>query len=1375
MFRIQTHSVRLILCRVGSDPVGRASLSTVRSLFEGLEQRRLMAVDFSLQLLHASDFEAGVAALDDAPRYSSVINALKADHPGNTLIVSSGDNYIPGPFFGASADPHLASILGSADKGRGDIEILNAIGVQVSALGNHEFDEGPARIAGVIRASGAYPGANFPYLSSNLDFSAESSLSSLVTSDGQDASSIVGKLARSTVVTVDGEQIGIVGVTTPLLDTISTVGNVGVGGSSNSENMQLLATFVQPSVDALTGAGIDKIILLAHLQDLNNEIELSAFLKDVDIIVGGGSNTRLADTTDRLRIGESAEGDYPLVQTDADGESVLIVNTDGNYKYVGRLVADFDENGEVIFSSIDPTVSGAYATDEQGVIDTGNVAPSARVVEITDALRDVIAAKDGNTFGKTSVFLNGFRGSVRTEETNLGNLTADANLFAAQQTDATTVLSLKNGGGIRDYIGAIDPPTGEFLPPQANTFKEEGEISQLDIENSLRFNNALSVVTLTAEQLLAVVEHGLSGVAPGATPGSFPQIGGFRFSYDASLPAGQRVLSLAVKDDAGNTLDTVVRDGETVGNTLRTYRMVTLSFLADGGDSYPFEDFAAVNPVRFDRVDLLELPASGITDITTPGTEQKAFADYLSANFATVPFAQQDIGMGVDVRIQNVGARSDTVNTPVPTETIQLTKLGTYQAGAFGDGAAEIVAYDFREQRALLVNAGASTLDLIDLSTPGTPSLVKQIDLSAYGFPNSVAIKNGVIAIAVQAPVKTDPGHVVLLDRDGELLNTITVGALPDNVTFTPDGKKIVVANEGEPSNDYSVDPEGSVSIIDLKRGPRFVQTSDVMTAGFRKYNDQRDELIEQGIRIFGPGATVAQDMEPEFIAISPDGRRAWVTLQENNAVAVINLVNGQVRELRPLGLKDYTLPAAGGLMNRPNGLDASDRDDAINIQQWPVFGMFMPDALASFDVNGVNYYITANEGDARDYDTFGEEERLKDLILDPAYFNNPLFLQQDQNAGRLTVSAIDGISENKAFVSELTPDQEVGGSTSEGEGNAVLSLSEDGAQLFVSINVSGIDFGALSGGTGLTSSVDDDAILMHIHNGASGVNGGVVWDIAGDDDVTYIFNSDSTTTINATWDNTDAPIPLSAFESQFQSASGGDEVDFYFNIHTTTNPGGAIRGQISDADAPAYAKIHTYGGRGVSIYRGTGELVYDSGNEFERITAELFPADFNSNNDENDSFDNRSDNKGPEAEGVTTGKIGNKTYAFVGLERIGGVMVYDISTPYAPKFVQYINPREFAGDAEAGTAGDLAPEGLTFVPAYASATGKPLLLVANEVSGTLSIFEINLDGGTTEPTQLQSALAPSTTRTSQSLFGSTEIESDDDTSDLLVSSAAVL
>jgi 2',3'-cyclic-nucleotide 2'-phosphodiesterase (5'-nucleotidase family) len=713
--------------------------------------------NFSMQILHGADFEAGAKDIDNILGFSAIINKFKAatDIPANvvanTLILSAGDNYIPGPFFNASSDTSLNNIggLGSSSApvaGRGDIGILNAIGVQASALGNHEFDLGLNQVASLIRTGSGNPGAAFPYLSSNLDFSPETgsgkpfAATDFSTNPVAEASTIKGKIAESTVITVagldgimgtaDDQKIGIVGATTPTLPTISSIGATVVT-PTNTTDFAALAAEIQKTVDLLTAQGINKIVLLSHFQQFAIESEqIAPRLKDVDIVIGGGSNTRLLDDNDVLRSGDTDQGDYPTVRTGTDGKPILVVNTDGNYKYVGRLVAEFDNNGVLLVDKLNPTINGAYATDAAGVNRVyGETVVAlekadAKVVAIVDGVSNVIATKDNLILGKTSVFLNGTRGDVRTQETNFGNLTADANLALAKQVDPTVTISIKNGGGIRDNIGVLSAPAGSTgagdvttLPPQPNPLapnKQEGDISKLDLENSLRFNNGLTLITLTAQQLLWVIEHAVAGVASGATPGQFPQVSGLSFSFDPTKQAiafdtatgaitqqGQRVQNLAVLNEDGSLLDTLVKDGVLIGDANRTFRTVTLNFLAGtaaqtstnalGGDRYPFPVFVKENAARANRVDLRgetadvnrngvidtapTLPAGKFTFADT-GSEQDALAEFLGDRFSTTAFKDADVAASKDTRIQNLSVRNDGV---LSATTIAQTTPGVIE------------------------------------------------------------------------------------------------------------------------------------------------------------------------------------------------------------------------------------------------------------------------------------------------------------------------------------------------------------------------------------------------------------------------------------------------------------------------------------------------------------------------------------------------------------------------------------------------------------------------------------------------------------------------------------------------------------------------
>lgn len=493
----------------------------------------------------------------------------------------------------------------------------------------------------------------------------------------------------------------------------------------------------------------------------------------------------------------------------------------------------------------------------------------------------------------------------------------------------------------------------------------------------------------------------------------------------------------------------------------------------------------------------------------------------------------------------------------------QLTRLGSYLAeGGFDVGASEIVAYDARSRTLFAVNGALSRIDRISIAEPRAPVLLGSIDVTPWGRQaNSVAVSShGVLAAAIEAVDKQAPGTVAFFDRDGNPLSSVQVGALPDMLTFTPDERTVLVANEGEPNADYSVDPEGSVSIIDLSRGARRVSQADVRTADFHAFDGAS---LEPSVRIFGPGASVSQDLEPEYIAVSADSRQAWVTLQENNALAVVDIRRARVERVIGLGFKDHSQVG--------NGFDASDKDGVSAIATHPVFGIYMPDSIARISSFGCTYLVMANEGDAREYGTFVEATRVAKLKLDPVAFPDAAALQADAALGRLNVTPFNG--------------------DTDGDG----------------------DFDAL----------------------------------------------------------------------------------------------------------------YSFGARSFSIRDAEGRLVFDSGDQLEQLTLAALPNGFNSNSTSNGP-DARSDDKGPEPEGLTVGTVRGRSYAFIGLERVGGIVVYDVTLPKYPRFVQYLNTRDFAGVPADGTAGDLAPEGLLFIPASDSPTHKALLAVGYETSGTTTVFQFD-------------------------------------------------
>jgi len=454
-----------------------------------------------------------------------------------------------------------------------------------------------------------------------------------------------------------------------------------------------------------------------------------------------------------------------------------------------------------------------------------------------------------------------------------------------------------------------------------------------------------------------------------------------------------------------------------------------------------------------------------------------------------------------------------------------------------GEGASEISAFDAKSKRLFVVNVALQQVSVFNISNVDSPIEETPIVLG-IGSPNSVAVNKGLLAIAVEADPKQNLGSILVYDTTSlNMLHSYQVGALPDMVTFSPNGQYIVSANEGEPNDDYTVDPEGTISIIDVSSG-------QVSTLNFQSFTNKKASLENKGLRVFGPNASFAQDIEPEYVAISENSRYAWVTLQENNGVAKVNLKSKKIEAIYPLGFKDYNVPG--------NEIDPSDKDGVKALNNWPVYGVYMPDAIKYLKVHGTDFIITANEGDSRDYSGFGEEERIADVTLDETIFPNFVELQKKENLGRLKITSTLG-------------------------------------------------------------DVDND----------------------------------------------------------------GD-----------------------------YDKLYSFGARSFSVWTGNGQLVFDSGNDIATQTLALTPDRFNDD-------DGRSDDKGAEPESVEILKIKDKYILFVGLERNDQILVYDISNPTSPVFLNILS-----------NSGDEAPEGLLAIPAKESPTGKDLLVVSNEDSGTVSFYE---------------------------------------------------
>ncbi|MGF1763276.1 choice-of-anchor I family protein [Aliivibrio kagoshimensis] len=540
-----------------------------------------------------------------------------------------------------------------------------------------------------------------------------------------------------------------------------------------------------------------------------------------------------------------------------------------------------------------------------------------------------------------------------------------------------------------------------------------------------------------------------------------------------------------------------------------------------------------------------------------------------------------------------------------------LTLVGRSIADApFESSSAEIVSYDVCSDQLYVVNSQAKKVDIITLDDNSVPSPIGQIDLQsaaihsgiAIGAANSVATHEGLVAVAIENEVKQQTGIIALYRSDNlELITTFTAGALPDMVSFSKNGRYIASANEGEPNSRYSIDPKGSVTLIDLHNGPLNAIVHQIGFEAFNQDGSRHDEL-PKSVRISGPNASVSQDLEPEYLTFADNGK-LYVALQENNALAAIDVESASVDAIFGLGEKSWSMAQ----------LDASNKDKVIgNFHSYPMLsGLYMPDSITSYSVNGQSFIVTANEGDGREY------------------------------------------------------------------GYETTQLQCDSA--------------------GYEWDGDD-------YKGSSNYNSKI--------DFCVVY-SDETRGKKL---NTEKNHPLAAQLKDKKQL-------------------GRLKVIKSNTPLTAEQNVHAFGSRSFSIWDQNGEQVFDSGDQFARIAQMTEQDNFNSSNNSNDSSDSRSDDKGVEPEALEVALINGRHYAFIGLERQGGVMVYDISDPSNGLFITYVNNRNYQqpvctkvddGKCDNATynpkAGDLGPESID----YFQRKGQHFIAVGNEVSGTTSVYRID-------------------------------------------------
>ncbi|HAZ61408.1 MAG TPA: bifunctional metallophosphatase/5'-nucleotidase, partial [Gammaproteobacteria bacterium] len=474
----------------------------------------------SLTIFHNNDGESRLingTGFGGVAFFKTTLEGMRAANAGrDQLTLSSGDNILPGLAFNASL---YSGPLGS--RTYFDAIALREIGYDAITLGNHDFDFGPAVLADFISFYNNYtrPGlttAPAPFLGANLNFTGEASLQAL-----RDT----GRIASSTIITRGAHQYGVIGLMTETLPQVSNPGAVQV--------TSVLAA-AQAEITALQNAGVNKIILSTHLQAIGNEINLISQLRGVDVVISGGGSELLLNSANARNTLAQRQGPYPMTAQDADGRNVAVVTTAGDYLYVGELDVEFDPNGEVVNISGNPVLVDQSTPTSPAGVTADPVLQSSVIVPVQAA----IAAANAQQIGTTEVFLEHSQGNtngprvIRQRETNLGNLVADAQLWAVQRaggsalTAGNTLIGLQNSGGIREDLDN----------------NQDGIITQGEAVAVLPFANTTAVIgNVDVATLVAALENGVSRINPVTGVGGdgrFPQISGFSFSYDRTAAAG---------------------------------------------------------------------------------------------------------------------------------------------------------------------------------------------------------------------------------------------------------------------------------------------------------------------------------------------------------------------------------------------------------------------------------------------------------------------------------------------------------------------------------------------------------------------------------------------------------------------------------------------------------------------------------------------------------------------------------------------------------------------------------------------------------------------------------------------------------------------
>lgn len=1316
--------------------------------------------NFKLSIMHTNDTHGHV---EMAPKRATAVKEVRAENP-NALLLDAGDVFSGTLYF-------------NEFQGEADLKLMNYMGYDVMTFGNHEFDlgssaEGHQALVDFIEA------AKFSFVSSNIDFTKDSKFTGLfndlVSSDPEN-----GKIYSGIVKEIDGEKVGIFGLTTAETENISSPGSI---------TFEDYIEEAEKAVKAFGNMGVDKIIAVTHIgfddnANVDNDQVLAQSVEGIDVIVGGHSHTNLGEP---VVIDENIAGE--------EKEPTVIVQAYQYSDYLGTLDVTFDKNGEVV------EFDGELLTLSEYEEDAGALEILAPYKEHVDAVQnEVINATAASELESPRTGGDNTKPSVRKNETALGNLITDGMVNKAKNyTDKEVIMAVQNGGGIRSAINAGPITVGEVI-------------------TVLPFGNTLALMDITGAELKEAFEHSVSQYP--AESGGFLHVStGVKVEFDSTKPAGERIISISYTNESGQLVEIV--DSE-------TYTIATNAFTAKGGDGFTMFEKAytegrVIDLGLSDWENFKEHLESIGTIVPTVEGRIVDVADasnnldlaVTKAEEAVKFFERPDYYWSADKERQNkLDAARSAVNAVLAIDP-------EYDTSAWNeilDHAKEIIDKTVKlEALAEEVNVLMRDLDYDDpfgeyilteedlakATAEYEEAITKYNDAVAQGallYMFDTEAKNRLdyqkrkidqypihvenIAIAVAAVEGANYTDLAIVEETEEAkieaVKKAADAAIEETNLYFGDVDTEVSYNADDSNfdvkvfNDWGLEETVAISAtFKVEEDPELPEQEPI--TGF--YNSNPENLEASQIARYDSNSGLGGT---EILAYDKERELAFVTNGAKKGFDILSFSDLKSGEFKNVSASQDTILL--------ESFDIEGVSDITSIASHPTENLIAISAVSAnktdngyivFATKDGEYINHVEVGALPDMVTFtpdgtkaivaNEGEPAEDYSVDPEGSISIININIDQTSpdtttlnfttGDVITLTFDGnvnyddkvrmnshVSTGDSVYVQLEPEYVTVTADSK---TAYVSLQENNAiakidlQTNQILSVKGLGVKDYSIAGNEVDAMNDKKIQLEKQPILSFYMPDAI-DVIMKDGKTYIVTPNEGDVRD--WDAYSEEIEVSDIIENIDLRAEHYEGYTQEELDAYVEAGGLealadgklklTKEQGKNEETGKYEALYGFGGRSFSIFDAeTMELIFDSGSDFEKFMAEETPQYFNTTNNET-KVDNRSDDKGPEPETAIVGEIDGKPYSFIALERFGGIAVYDLSDLDNPKFVTVISSRNFEaeGDLEedvsptevAELAGDVSPEGLVFIPANESPTGKALLVATHEVSGTVAVYEL--------------------------------------------------